>query len=134
TDRKANSARSAVEALFSVLLSGIVTPKPLKAVSRPGRVFPTSGDETDSSRPGSHIYGALVLLDKFFWPMAQKDLNHARSGPKARAENIDDSRKSAEIPLRVFVCRQKCAELLTPLPIARHRTAPISALKQEDAA
>ncbi|OLB84969.1 MAG: hypothetical protein AUI17_06490 [Acidobacteriales bacterium 13_2_20CM_2_55_5] len=35
------------------------------------------------------------------------------------------ARKSAEIPLRVFVRRQKCAELLTPLPIARHGTALI---------
>jgi hypothetical protein len=45
-----------------------------------------------------------------------------------------NSGKSAEIPLRVFVRRQECAELLTPLPIARHGTALIGALEQEDVA
>jgi hypothetical protein len=39
--------------------------------------------------------------------------------------------ESAEILLRVLVRRQKCAELLTPMPIPRHGTVLIGALEKE---
>src|SRR2546423_3909708 len=106
-DRKASSTRSVVETWFAAFLSSIVTPKSGKTGSRAGRASPSSGDEIDSGKPGLHICGALVLLDKCSAcaVVPWKDLKHARGWPKNKCDEPQGkARKSAEI-LASHVCR-----------------------------
>ena len=67
-----------MEAWFDVMLSSVVTQKTGKTGSRLGKAFPNSGDETDSGSPGSHICGALLLLESSSAFMPWKVLKDAR--------------------------------------------------------